>query len=364
MYEPYGFSENNEYMGKVTQLQNELATNRENDKKEFASVEYSETLKAFIFKNTRGEAVGMAEMKDIIPQDLIENAKYDVETKSIIITFTNGQEIKIPLDDIIDVAEAGDGLQLLDNKFSIKLHENCETFLNVDEGGLKLSGVQDAINVERDRAMSAETIENERAMRAENDIVNALSLETSTRKSEDKRIIEDILERIWTNKTQDSGETGNFQTTYDNGSGSYAQISNDPTGGGSRYFNAAAGILSSVGVNSDNANGVCAQVSSINNSSKVGARLNVNPNGIYYTSRKADSTFTADDEIITKRQEQALYAELESVNQALTIEINTLKSEINTLKAQNTSMNSEITSLKNRASSLETRVTALERRFI
>lgn len=364
MYEPYGFTENNEYMGKVTQLQNELAANRENDKKEFASVEYSETLKAFIFKNTRGEAVGKAEMKDIVPQDLIEDASYDVETKSIIITFTNGQEIVIPLDDIIDVAEAGDGLQLLDNKFSIKLHEDCEGFLTVNEDGLKLSGVQDAIDVEMNRAISAETAENQRAMRAESDIVDALSLETSERKSEDKRVIEDVLDRIWTNKTQDSGNTGNFQTIHNNGGGSYAELSNEPNGGGSRYFNAAAGILSFVGVNSDNADGICAQLSSINNSSKIGARLNVNPSGVYYTSRKADGTFTQDDEIITKRTAQEIYAELESVNQALTVEINTLKSEINTLKAQNTSMNSEITSLKNRASSLETRVTALERGLI
>ena len=356
MYEPYGYAENNEYMGKVTQLHNELATNRENDKKEFASVEYSETLKAFIFRNTKGEAVGKAEMKDIIPKDLIEDARYDVATKTIIITFTNGQTIEISLEDIIDIAEAGDGLQLSDNKFSILLSNDCERFLSVDENGLKLSGVQDAINVEKDRAVEAEEAEKERAINAENDIVEALDLEANERKDEDNRVINDVLTRIWTNKTQDSGATGYFKTVYNNGSGSYAQLWNESDGGGSQYYNSAANILSFVGVNSDNADGVCVQIYSKNKASNIGARLNANPTGIYYTSRQADGTFTPNDELITKKNEQELYAEIAAVNQALTVEINTLKSEINTLKAQNTSMQSEIANLKVRVTILEGRI--------
>lgn len=356
MYEPYGYAENNDYMGKITQLHNELATNRENDKKEFASVEYSETLKAFIFRNTKGEAVGKAEMKDIVPQDLIEDARYDVDTKTIIITFTNGQTIEISLDDIIDVAEAGDGLQLSDNKFSIRLTSDCEEFLSVGADGLKLSGVQDAIDVEKDRAISAETAETTRATKAESDIVDALDLETNERKDEDNRVINDILTRIWTNKVQDSGATGWFKTVYTNGSGSYAQLWNESDGGGSQFYNSAANIISFVGVNSDNADGICVQIYSKNKSSNIGARLNANPTGIYYTSRKADGTFTANDELITKKNEQDLYAEISAVNQALTVEINTLKSEINTLKAQNTSLQNNIAALNTRVTILEGRI--------
>jgi hypothetical protein len=181
MYEPYGYEENNEYLGKITQLDNELATNRENDNKEFASVEYSETLKAFIFKNVKGEGVGTAYMSDIIPQDLIKDAKYDVETKSIVITFVNDQIITIPLDDIIDVAEAGDGLQLVDNKFSILIPSESEDFLSVNSDGIKVTGVQDAINVERDRAISAETEENERAVEVEEQLSAAIQAEVTNR---------------------------------------------------------------------------------------------------------------------------------------------------------------------------------------
>ena len=98
-------------------------------------------------------------MADIIPSDLIADAYYNTESKNLVITFVNGKTVNIPLDDLIDVVEAGDGIKNVDGKFYINLAKNCEGFLTVDENGLKLSGVQDAIDAERDRAISAETKE-------------------------------------------------------------------------------------------------------------------------------------------------------------------------------------------------------------
>jgi hypothetical protein len=50
--------------------------------------------------------------------------------------------------DIIDVYEAGQGLSLSDDKhtFSVKIDNTTETFLSLTDNGVKLSGVQDAIN--------------------------------------------------------------------------------------------------------------------------------------------------------------------------------------------------------------------------
>ena len=57
-------------------------------------------------------------------------------------------------------SEFANGLQVVDHVVSVKLAEGSESFLSVDENGVKLSGVQDAIDdavkVEKDRAELAE----------------------------------------------------------------------------------------------------------------------------------------------------------------------------------------------------------------
>ena len=202
MYEPYGYEDNSNYISKKDQIERELQQNRINDCKEFASVEYNETLQAFVFKNVKGQERGYAYMSDIIPSDLIKDAYYDSSSKSLIITFVNGKIVTIPLDDLIDVVEAGDGLKNIDGKFYINLTEDCERFLTVDENGLKLSGVQDAINVERDRAISAETEEYNRATQAESDLAAAIRQEATERTENDNLIRQTIGNDFSINPTE------------------------------------------------------------------------------------------------------------------------------------------------------------------
>ena len=202
MYEPYGYEDNSNYISKKDQIERELQQNRINDCKEFASVEYNETLQAFVFKNVKGQERGYAYMADIIPSELIKDAYYDTQTKNLIITFVNGKTVTIPLDDLIDVVEAGDGLKNVDGKFYINLTEDCERFLTVDENGLKLSGVQDAINVERDRAISAETEEYNRATQAENDLAAAIRQEAQERSENDNLIRQTIGNDFTINPTE------------------------------------------------------------------------------------------------------------------------------------------------------------------
>ena len=202
MYEPYGYDDNSNYISKKAQIEGELEQNRINDCKEFASVEYNDTLQAFVFKNVKGEERGYAYMSDIVPSELIEDAYYDAETKNLVIKFVNGKSVTIPLNDLIDVVEAGDGLKNIDGKFYINLANECEGFLIVDENGLKLSGVQDAINVERDRATSAETEEYNRATQAERDLAAAIRQETSERVENDNVIKNTIGSDFTTGQTE------------------------------------------------------------------------------------------------------------------------------------------------------------------
>lgn len=202
MYEPYGYEDNSNYISKKDQIERELQQNRINDCKEFASVEYDTTLKAFVFKNVKNQVRGYAYMADIIPSDLIADAYYNTESKNLVITFVNGKTVNIPLYDLIDVVEAGDGIKNVDGKFYINLAENCERFLTVDENGLKLSGVQDAIDAERDRAISAETEEYNRATQAENSLASAIRQEATDRSNNDNLIRQTIGNDFTTNPTE------------------------------------------------------------------------------------------------------------------------------------------------------------------
>ena len=191
MYEPYGYDDNTNYVSKKDQIEGELEMNRINDRKEFASVEYDEEKQAFVFKNVKGQERGYAYMADIVPQELITDVYYNTETEKLIITFSNGKTVEIPLNDLIDVVDAGDGLKNVDGKFYINLADSCEGFLTVDENGLLLSGVQDAIDTERDRATSAET-----SLRQD------LNAETNARTENDRQIRGVIGTGFSTNETE------------------------------------------------------------------------------------------------------------------------------------------------------------------
>lgn len=59
---------------------------------------------------------------------------------------TQGDEItRIPLDSLIDVYTAGNGLKLENNVFSVKIAATSEPYLSADENGLKVQGIDNAI---------------------------------------------------------------------------------------------------------------------------------------------------------------------------------------------------------------------------
>lgn len=65
---------------------------------------------------------------------------------AIKLTLNNDDVIYINAKELIDIYTAGNGITLEDNEISIKLDEDGEPFLTVGENGLKLDGIQTAIN--------------------------------------------------------------------------------------------------------------------------------------------------------------------------------------------------------------------------
>ena len=61
-------------------------------------------------------------------------------------------------------------------------------------------------------------------------------------------------------KTSDIFKNGYFYTKKDNNDGSYALLWNESDGGGSQYYNKTADMISYVGVNDGNPDGIAVQI--------------------------------------------------------------------------------------------------------
>ena len=179
MYEPWGYQEENNYQSDENQFENEL-------NELFASAAYNKDDKKIHFFNNDGlELSGSAIDTNDFASGVIESASYDKTTKILTIVFSNGDIVEINLADLIDENEFADGLQVNDGIVSIKLDSETEAYLTVSENGLKVSGIDAAINAEKTRAEEAEA---ELQAAIEVEVARATSAETAL----DEKIDEEI----------------------------------------------------------------------------------------------------------------------------------------------------------------------------
>ena len=90
-----------------------------------------------------------------IKDGMLHDVDYDPETNKLIFTWNTDEGQKtdeVILSDIIEPYTAGNGLSLSGNEFGIKIATGSESFLTADANGLKLAGVQEAINAAEGRA--------------------------------------------------------------------------------------------------------------------------------------------------------------------------------------------------------------------
>lgn len=97
-----------------------------------------------------GEVIAEFSDADFVKDSVLEDVEYNADTKEIVFTWkTVDGETKtdaVSVADFVETYTAGNGLELENNKFAIKVDAASEAFLTVGEAGLKLAGVQDAIN--------------------------------------------------------------------------------------------------------------------------------------------------------------------------------------------------------------------------
>lgn len=90
-----------------------------------------------------------------IRDGMLNDVAYDAETKDITFYWNTSAGIAadtINIADLIDTYTAGNGLELSDNQFAIKIDTESESFLTVGATGLKVSGIAAAIAAAEGRA--------------------------------------------------------------------------------------------------------------------------------------------------------------------------------------------------------------------
>lgn len=112
-------------------------------------------------ETTVGEVIKIYKDSSLLSIDYVKNNGKDEGTEGYkegqflkyVYTLANGtkETVYVDMSELVDQAEVENGIQAIDGKLSIKVAEGNETaFLTVDANGLKLSGVQTAINTAKD----------------------------------------------------------------------------------------------------------------------------------------------------------------------------------------------------------------------
>ena len=85
-----------------------------------------------------------------IPKDqFLKEVSYDSGNKAIVFTFETSEGVKVVnvnVNDLVDTYTAGNGLKLESNVFSIVINEDSENYLTLTPEGLKISGIDAALN--------------------------------------------------------------------------------------------------------------------------------------------------------------------------------------------------------------------------
>ena len=113
------------------------------------SMSYDEENKAIKLLGKDNVELGSVDATPFIKDGMLENVSYDELTNTLTFKWNTASGISedtVVLSDIIEPYTAGNGLELNENTFAIKLADGSESFLTLTSEGLKLDGVQSAID--------------------------------------------------------------------------------------------------------------------------------------------------------------------------------------------------------------------------
>lgn len=119
------------------------------------SMSYDEENKAIKLYGKDNAELGSVDATPFIKDGMLHDVDYDPETNKLIFTWNTDEGEKtdeVILSDIIEAYTAGAGLELANNEFAVKVATDSEAFLTVDANGIKVSGIQNAIDAAKGEA--------------------------------------------------------------------------------------------------------------------------------------------------------------------------------------------------------------------
>lgn len=134
-----------------------LSLDDEDKIKTTLTLAYDSTNKKIQLKGISGAVVADLDATNFIKDGMVNSVSFDPTTKKLTITFNTdaGKEpIEIDLSTLVDTYTAGDGIDITGNVISVEIDPDSEAFLTVEDAGVKLSGVQTAINTAKAEAIA------------------------------------------------------------------------------------------------------------------------------------------------------------------------------------------------------------------
>lgn len=113
------------------------------------NLKYSPTTKEIQLLGIGDAIIAKVDATDFIKDGMVNSVSFDPDSKVLTITFNtdSGKEaITVNLSSLVDTYTAGNGIAISKNVVSIKVDPKSEGFLSVDTAGVKISGVQNAID--------------------------------------------------------------------------------------------------------------------------------------------------------------------------------------------------------------------------
>ena len=119
------------------------------------SMSYDEENKAIKLYGKDNTELGSVDATPFIKDGMLENVEYNPDNNTLTFTWNTESGSKtdeVILSDIIEAYTAGAGLELAGNEFAVKIATDSEGFLTADANGIKVSGIQNAIDTAKGEA--------------------------------------------------------------------------------------------------------------------------------------------------------------------------------------------------------------------
>lgn len=124
------------------------------------NLKYNSTTKKIQLLGINDALIAEVNAADFIKDGMVSDVSFNSTSKILTITFNtdSGKEaIPVDLSSLVDTYTAGKGIDITKNVVSIKVDSTSEEFLSVDTAGIKLSGVQSAIDAAKNAVVGKNT---------------------------------------------------------------------------------------------------------------------------------------------------------------------------------------------------------------